>query len=66
MIGLDPASGREAWRLPLSATPTKHDCHLVDANEDGLLDCIVVGEKGLLAAVDPRTGGLMIISGDPR
>ena len=59
LIGLDPTSGSELWRRPLFARPTAHDCGLVAAGERDAghgRDCVVVGERGLMAAVRPKDG----------
>ena len=56
LIALRPDTGQELWRQGLKALPRKHDCNLVDVNNDGLHDCLVVGDSGLLTAIDPRTG----------
>ena len=56
LLALRPEDGAELWRLELEAKPLKHDCNLVDVNNDGFKDCIVMGERGLLAAIDPKTG----------
>ena len=49
-------SGREKWRSELVSKPSKHDCNLIDANGDGVKDCIVVGDHGLMTAVNPING----------
>ena len=36
--------------------PNRHDCRLVDLNSDGIYECLVVGDRGLLAAVNPVEG----------
>ena len=56
LIAFRPDTGQELWRHGLKAFPRKHDCNLVDVNGDGLHDCLVVGDSGLLTAIDPRTG----------
>lgn len=45
------------WRKPIPAKPLNHDCQLVDVDADGVKDCIVVGEGGIMTAIKPRTGG---------
>ena len=55
-----PDTGQELWRQSLKALPRKHDCNLVDVNGDGLQDCLVVGDGGLLTAIEPRTGMLIM------
>ena len=59
LIALRPDTGQELWRQSLKALPRKHDCNLVDVNGDGLQDCLVVGDGGLLTAIEPRTGMLI-------
>lgn len=56
LMGIDPATGREVWRRTLFAGPTHHNCHILDADGDGIKDCVVVGDSGLMAAIEPRTG----------
>lgn len=56
LLALRPEDGQELWRQELQAKPQKHDCNLVDLNEDGVNDCLVVGDGGLLTAVDPTNG----------
>ena len=63
LIALRPDTGQELWRQSLKALPRKHDCNLVDVNGDGLQDCLVVGDGGLLTAIEPRTGMLIYIVG---
>jgi hypothetical protein len=58
LIGLDPSTGQELWRRPFAARPHGHDCHLADLDGDGIRECVVVGDRGLLAAVDPIKGNL--------
>ena len=63
LIALRPDTGQELWRQSLKALPRKHDCNLVDVNGDGLQDCLVVGDGGLLTAIEPRTGMLIYCGG---
>ncbi|TRY69355.1 hypothetical protein TCAL_11022 [Tigriopus californicus] len=56
LIGLEPRKGRELWRRALYAPPKQMDCHYLDVNSDGVKDCLVIGDKGLLAAIDPVRG----------
>ena len=58
LLALRPEDGTEVWRRELQAKPHKHDCNLLDVNGDNRHDCIVVGEHGLMAAIDPHTGKL--------
>ncbi len=56
LLALTPEAGDEVWRRPTKARPFKHDCNLVDLDLDGLKECLVVGEKGLFAAINPLNG----------
>ena len=56
LLALRPEDGAELWRQVLKAKPHKHDCNLLDVDQDGLKDCIVVGHQGLFAAINPKTG----------
>ena len=56
LLALRPEDGAEIWRRELQAKPHRHDCNLIDVNQDGVNDCIVVGHEGLLTAIDPKTG----------
>ena len=56
LLALRPEDGAEVWRRELLAKPHRHDCNLIDVNQDGLNDCIVVGHEGMLSAIDPKTG----------
>ena len=57
LIGVKVFDGTESWRRPfINNQPSKHNCRLVDTNSDGTQDCIVVGNHGLLSAIDPNNG----------
>ena len=56
LLALRPTDGAEVWRRRLAGQPRKHDCNLVDLNGDGKKDCLVIGEGGLLTAIDPYSG----------
>ena len=57
LIGVKVSDGTESWRRPfINNEPSKHNCRLIDTNSDGTQDCIVVGNHGLLSAIDPNTG----------
>ena len=56
LIGVKVSDGTESWRRPFLNEPSKHNCRLIDVNSDGTNDCIVVGNHGLLAAIDPIDG----------
>ena len=56
LIGIKVSDGTESWRRPFINEPSKHNCRLLDTNSDGTQDCIVVGNHGLLSAIDPNNG----------
>ena len=61
LIGVKVSDGSESWRRPFinvqnEVEPSKHNCRLLDTNNDGTQDCIVVGNHGLLSAIDPNNG----------
>jgi len=56
VIGLGLADGNERWRSELVSKPSKHDCQLLDVDQDGIKDCVVVGENGLMTAINPING----------
>ena len=57
LIGIKVSDGSEHWRMPfINHQPSKHNCHLIDVNGDGIKDCIVVGNHGLLSAINPTNG----------
>ena len=60
LIGVKVLDGSESWRRPFInqnvEEPSKHNCRLLDTNNDGTQDCIVVGNHGLLSAIDPNNG----------
>ena len=57
LIGVKVSDGTESWRRPfINNEPSKHNCRLLDTNNDGTQDCIVVGNHGLLSAIDPNNG----------
>ena len=58
LLAIDPKSGNEVWRRLLFARPWDHTCRLqmFDANGNGVSDCVVVGDRGLMEAVDPVKG----------
>ncbi|XP_040571328.1 uncharacterized protein [Lepeophtheirus salmonis] len=56
MIGFDPESGQILWKRSISSIIHKHGCHLIDVNGDGIKDCIVTGDSGIFAAINPVNG----------
>ena len=55
-LAIDAATGEQIWRRSLYAEPSAHACDLLDIDSDGNKDCIVVGAKGLMAALNPIHG----------
>ena len=41
--------------------PSKHNCQLLDVDQDGIKDCVVVGENGLMTAINPINGKLITL-----
>lgn len=56
LIAIDGPTGKERWRLSLHSTPTSSICDIIDVNSDGHPECIIIGNNGLLTAVDLRKG----------
>lgn len=56
LIAIEGPTGKERWRLSLHSTPTSSICDAIDVNLDGYHECIVVGNNGLLTAVDVKKG----------
>nr|CAD7196193.1 unnamed protein product [Timema douglasi] len=52
-------TGHDAWMTKLHNVPQDMDCSLIDINKDNVNDCIVVGENGLLAAIEPLYGNVL-------
>lgn len=49
-------SGKVGWFVSEKRQPRELDCGLIDVNRDGRKDCLMSGERGLLAAVEPLSG----------
>lgn len=56
VIALDSRHPVELWRKTLNNVPKEVDCDLIDANLDGVLDCIVLTHNGFLAVLNQVTG----------
>jgi len=60
LLAVDPEDGREVWRRPLAAPPDRHRCSWPRGGENKRgprrPDCVVVGKRGLLAALDAERG----------
>lgn len=61
IIAIEGPTGKERWRLSLHATPTSSICDAIDVNSDGHPECIIIGDNGLLTAVDPKKGNFLFI-----
>lgn len=59
VIALDSRHPVELWRKTLNNVPKEVDCDLIDANLDGVLDCIVLTHNGFLAVLNQVTGNLL-------
>jgi len=53
LFAVDPEDGREVWRRQLPSAPTAHRC---SPWPGGGPDCLVVGDRGLLAGVSADEG----------
>ncbi|XP_048518351.1 protein FAM234B-like [Dendroctonus ponderosae] len=49
IISLMGLTGNVAWDFEQDSVPIEMDCSIIDANQDGHLDCLVVDLKGLKA-----------------
>lgn len=49
-------SGLPLWFVSLKRSPTEIDCITVDTDKSGKPDCIVAGDQGLLASIEPIAG----------
>lgn len=50
------SSGKIGWFTRESRLPTDIDCKLLDVDNDGRYDCVVVGTEGMLATLNPISG----------
>lgn len=51
-------TGSLAWLISQTPEPSKLDCNSIDANLDGVDDCLLLGESGL-ECIDPITGEVL-------
>ncbi|XP_078038163.1 uncharacterized protein LOC144470651 [Augochlora pura] len=56
IISLQENSGSPLWLVSLKRSPTEIDCITVDTDKSGKPDCIVAGDQGLLASIEPIAG----------
>ncbi|XP_014260051.1 uncharacterized protein LOC106672829 [Cimex lectularius] len=56
VIALLGKTGEELYWLPLTALPRYIDCSVLDLVVNGVKACLVVGEGGYIAALNPITG----------
>ncbi|XP_044736266.1 protein FAM234A [Chrysoperla carnea] len=56
LVSIVGSSGKVAWFTNLNRVPTDIDCNLIDIDNNGENDCIIIGENGLMEAVNPITG----------
>ncbi|PBC30317.1 hypothetical protein APICC_09135 [Apis cerana cerana] len=56
IMSMQGNSGLPLWLVSLKRLPTEIDCISVDTDRSGKPDCIVVGNQGLLASIEPIAG----------
>ncbi|XP_054014035.1 uncharacterized protein LOC128895456 [Hylaeus anthracinus] len=56
VMSMQGNSGLPLWLVSLKRPPTEIDCITVDTDRSGKPDCIVAGEQGLLASIEPIAG----------
>ncbi|XP_076247668.1 uncharacterized protein LOC143187377 [Calliopsis andreniformis] len=56
VISMQANSGLPLWLVSLQRSPTEIDCFSVDTDRSGKPDCIVAGDQGLLASIEPIAG----------
>ncbi|KAG8186013.1 hypothetical protein JTE90_004435 [Oedothorax gibbosus] len=56
LVAIQINDGKEIWRLHLHSKPLSLSCHTLDVNSDKVPECLVIGEDGLLTAVDAKEG----------
>lgn len=61
LIAIEGSTGKERWKLALHSTPTSSICNVIDANADGYPECIIIGNNGLLTAVDMKKGLIILL-----
>ena len=56
IMSMQANSGLPLWLVSLKRPPTEIDCVSVDTDRSGKPDCIVAGDQGLLASIEPIAG----------
>lgn len=56
IMSMQANSGLPLWLVSLKRPPTEIDCISVDTDRSGKPDCIVAGDQGLLASIEPIAG----------
>ncbi|GIY68312.1 uncharacterized protein CEXT_220901 [Caerostris extrusa] len=56
LIAIKESNGKESWRLHLHSLPVSSICNVIDVNSDGIKECLVIGNDGLLVAIDVKKG----------
>ncbi|XP_017882128.1 uncharacterized protein LOC108626141 [Ceratina calcarata] len=56
VMSMQANSGLALWLVSLKRSPTEIDCDSIDTDRSGKPDCIVVGNQGLLASIEPIAG----------
>lgn len=56
MISVQGNSGIPLWWVILKRIPKDINCVVLDTDGSGKPDCLVSGEKGLLASIEPTSG----------
>lgn len=56
VMSMQANSGLPLWLVSLKRPPTEIDCISVDTDRSGKPDCIVAGNQGLLASIEPIAG----------
>lgn len=59
IISLLGSTGEVAWWKKFYLLPSDIDCSLIDLTGDGILDCIIVGARDLMCAVEPLSGSTL-------
>ncbi|XP_014220494.1 uncharacterized protein LOC106648262 isoform X1 [Trichogramma pretiosum] len=56
VLAMQSTTGTPAWQRPLKEYPKEIDCEMHDTDGSGQSDCLITGENGMLACVDPLSG----------
>ncbi|OAD56312.1 hypothetical protein WN48_03631 [Eufriesea mexicana] len=56
VMSMQGNSGLPLWLVSLKRPPTEIDCISIDTDRSGKPDCIVAGDHGLLASIEPIAG----------